>query len=85
MTTLDKNSSSTMKTLADPILAKYHIKRNQEFHRGMKKVTATELRDLLSDAGFDSISIEPRAIPWQYGSPEEFLKHLEKRDSLRGC
>lgn len=84
MTTLDKDSSSTMKTLADPILAKYHIKRNQELHRRMKKVTATELRDLLSDAGFDSISIEPRAIPWKYGSPEEFLKHLEKRDGPEG-
>lgn len=81
MTTLDRNSSSTMKTLADPILAKYHIERNQELHRRMKKVTATELRDLLSDAGFDSISIEPRDIPWKYGSPEEFLKHLEEKDS----
>lgn len=84
MTTLDRDNSSTMKTLADSILAKYHIDRNQRLHKGMKKVTATELRDLLLDTGFGSISIEPRNIPWKYGSPEEFLKHLEEKDSPEG-
>lgn len=84
MTTLDRDSSSTRKTLADPVLAKYHIERDQGLHKGMKKVTATELLDLLSDAGFGSILIEPRAIPWKYGSPEEFLKHLEERDNSKG-
>lgn len=84
MTTLDRDSQNTMRTLADPILAKYHIEKGQEWHRGMKKVTASELRSLLSDAGFTGISIEPRAVPWKYGSPEEFLKHLEERDSPEG-
>lgn len=84
MTTLDRDSSNTMRTFADPVLAKYHIERNQEWHRSMKKVTASELHNLLSGAGFTSISIEPRAVTRKYGSPEEFLKHLEERDSPEG-
>jgi arsenite methyltransferase len=84
MTTLDRDSPNTMRTLVDPILAKYGIKRNHEWHRGMKKVTSPELHDLLSEAGFTSISIEPRAVPWKYNSPEDFLQHLEEKDSPEG-
>lgn len=84
MTTLDRDSPNTMKTLVDPILAKYNIKKRHEWHRGMKKVTAPELHELLSGAGFTSISIEPRAVPRKYNSPEEFLQHLEEKDSPGG-
>ncbi len=87
MTTLDRNSPpNTMKALIDPpILAKFGIERRHEWHRGgMKKVTAPELHDLLSGAGFTSISIEPRAVPRKYNSPEEFLQHPEEKDSSRG-
>ncbi|WP_440948452.1 class I SAM-dependent methyltransferase [Methanosarcina sp. T3] len=84
MTTLDRNSPNAMGALVDPILAKYGIARRHEWHRGMKKVTSPELRDLLSGAGFTSISIEPRAVPRKYGSPEEFLRHLEEKDSPGG-
>ncbi|WP_156148129.1 MULTISPECIES: hypothetical protein [unclassified Methanosarcina] len=34
-----------------------------------------------SGTGFTSISIEPGSVPWKYGFPEEFLKHLEEIDS----
>lgn len=84
MTTLDRNSPNTMKALIDPILAKFGIERRHEWHRGMKKVTSPELHDLLSGAGFTSISIEPRAVPRKYNSPEEFLQHPEEKDSSRG-
>ncbi|MHC1754239.1 MAG: class I SAM-dependent methyltransferase [Methanosarcina sp.] len=84
MTTLDRDSQNTTRTLVDPVLAKYHVVRKHDWHRGMKRVTASELRNLLSGTGFTSISIEPRNIPRQYGSPEEFLKHLEERDSPDG-
>lgn len=49
-----------------------------------KKVTSQELHDLLSEAGFTGISIEPRAVPRKYNSPEEFLQHLEEKDSPEG-
>ncbi|MDI9395751.1 MAG: methyltransferase domain-containing protein [Euryarchaeota archaeon] len=84
MTTLDRNSPNTTKTFLDPILTKYGLERRYDWHRGMKKVTSPELHDLLSGAGFTSISIEPRAIPWKYNSPEEFLQHLEEKDSHEG-
>jgi len=84
MTTLDRDSPNMMRALVDPIFVKYHIESRQEWHRGMKKVTAPELHDLLSGAGFTRISIEPRAVPRKYNSPEEFLKHLEERDSPEG-
>jgi ubiquinone/menaquinone biosynthesis C-methylase UbiE len=83
MTTLDRDSPDMMRTLVDPVLAKYNITRNYELHRGISRVNALELHNLLSEAGFTAISIEPRAIPRRYHSPEEFLKHLEERDSLR--
>lgn len=63
MTTLDRDSPNTLKTLAGPILAKYHIKRIQNWHRGMKKVTEPELRVLLSGAGFAGISIRAKKHP----------------------
>jgi ubiquinone/menaquinone biosynthesis C-methylase UbiE len=84
MTTLDRNSPNTRRTLVDPILAKYDIERIHEWHRGMKKVTSPELNDLLSGAGFTSISIEPRAVPRKYNSLEEFLQHLEEKESSDG-
>jgi ubiquinone/menaquinone biosynthesis C-methylase UbiE len=84
MTTLDRDSPNTMGALVDPILAKYDLERRHEWHRGMKKVTSPELHDLLSGAGFTSISIEPRPVPRKYNSPEEFLQHLEEKDSPEG-
>lgn len=84
MTTLDRDSPNTMKALVDLILAKYGIERRHEWHRDMKKVSSPELYDLLSEAGFTSISIEPRAVPRKYNSPEEFLQHLEEKDSSEG-
>ncbi len=81
MTTLDRDSPDMMRTLVDPILTKYNITRSYELHRGINKVNALELHNLLSEAGFTFISIEPRTIPRQYRSPEEFLRHLEERNS----
>lgn len=83
MTTLDKDSPDMMKMLVDPILAKYNITRNYELHRGISRVNAQELHTLLSEAGFTFISIEPKTIPRHYRSPEEFLKHLGERNSMR--
>lgn len=83
MTTLDKDSPDMMKTLVDPILAKYNIIRKYELHREISRVNAQELHNLLSKAGFTFISIEPRTIPRHYRSPEEFLKHLQERDGSR--
>jgi len=40
----------------------------------MKRVTASELHDLFSCAGFTDIFIESRSTPRQYGSVEEFMK-----------
>jgi arsenite methyltransferase len=82
MTTLDRDSPSMMRTLVDPILAKYNVTRSHELHRGINRVNALELHNHLSEAGFTSISIESRTIPKQYRSPEEFLRHLEEMDSL---
>lgn len=84
MTTLDRNTPGMMRTLVDPILAKYNITRSYELHRGISRVNALELHNLLSEAGFTCISIEPRTIPRQYSSPEEFLRHMEERDSSEG-
>lgn len=84
MTTLDRDSPNMMRTLIDPILAKYNITLRHELHRGIKRVNAPELHDLLLNAGFSCISIEPRTIPRQYRSPEEFLRRLEERDSPEG-
>lgn len=83
MTTLDRDSPHTMRKFVDPILAKYNITRSYELHRGIHRINAFELHNLLSEAGFTSISIEPRTIPRQYNSPEEFLKHLEERDGSK--
>ncbi|MDW5550383.1 class I SAM-dependent methyltransferase [Methanosarcina sp.] len=83
MTTLDRDSPNTMRKLVDPILAKYNITRSFELHKGINRVNAVELHNLLSEAGFTSISIESRMIPRQHRSPEEFLKRLEERDSSR--
>lgn len=81
ITTLDRDSPNVMRTLIDPILAKYNITRSYELHRGINRVNAVELHNLLLEAGFIDISIEPGTIPRQYRSPEEFLRHLEERDS----
>jgi arsenite methyltransferase len=83
MTTLDRDSPDMMRTLVDPVLAKYNITRSYELHRGITRVNVLELQNLLSETGFTSISIEPRTIPRQHRSPEEFLKHLEEKDSLK--
>lgn len=83
MTTLDRDSPDMMRTLVDPILAKYNITRSSELHRGISRVNALELQNLLSEAGFTCISVEPIMIPRQYRSPEEFLKHFEERDNSR--
>ena len=85
ITTLDRNSLNMMRGIVDPILKKYHVKWNRERQGGIKRVTASELHDLLSGGGFTDIIIEPRVIPRQYGSPEEFLKHrgeLGRPDNL---
>jgi ubiquinone/menaquinone biosynthesis C-methylase UbiE len=84
MTTLDRDSQNTMRTLVDPIYAKHHIERKHEWYRRMKRVTASELHNLLSTACFASISIESRSILRRYDSPEEFLEHLEQRDGPDG-
>jgi ubiquinone/menaquinone biosynthesis C-methylase UbiE len=84
MTTPDRESPDMMKAVVDPILAKYHVARSHERYRGIKRVTARELHDLLSGAGFTCISIEPRTIPRKYGSPEEFLMHVEQRAEPEG-
>jgi len=85
MTTPDKNSPNMMWTLVDPVLAKYHITRSEGRRSSIRRVTEQELRVLLTEAGFTIITIEPRTIPRVYGSPEEFLRHVEARaepDSL---
>ena len=84
MTTLDKDSPNMMRIVVDPILAKYHVARSHKRHRGIKRVTARELRDLLTGAGFTCLSIEQRTIPRNYGSPEEFLMHVEERAEPEG-
>jgi ubiquinone/menaquinone biosynthesis C-methylase UbiE len=84
MTTLDKDSPNMMRTIIDPILAKYHIARTEGRPRGITRVTEQELRELLTEAGFVSISIEPRTIPQKYGSPEEFMMHVEERAESAG-
>jgi ubiquinone/menaquinone biosynthesis C-methylase UbiE len=83
MTTLERDSPHMMRSLVDTVLAKYQIERSKEWHRNMKKVSESELRNLLSDAGFTGISIEPRSIP-KYSSPEELLEHLGERESPEG-
>jgi arsenite methyltransferase len=74
MTTLDRNCPNPMREIVDSILETYHVKQTRERQRNIKRVTAPELRDLLSGAGFTGIVIEPRTTPRKYGSPEEFLK-----------
>jgi hypothetical protein len=76
MTTLDKNSPNIMRGAVDAILEKYPVKRTRERQGGKKRVTAPELHDLLSGAGFTDIIIEPRNIPRQYRSPEDVINHL---------
>lgn len=84
MTTLDRDSPNMKKTLVESILEKYHISSSHEWHKGMKRVNASELRNLLTDAGFTRISIEPKNIPRQYSSAEELFRHLEEKDSHGG-
>jgi arsenite methyltransferase len=82
MTTLDRGTPGMMKTLVDPILAKYNITRSYELHQGISRVDAEELHNLLSETGFACISVEPRAIAHKYRSQEEFMRRLQERDSL---
>jgi ubiquinone/menaquinone biosynthesis C-methylase UbiE len=84
MTTPDSDSPNMMRAVVDPILAKYHVTQSHERHRGIERVTARELHDLLSGAGFTCISIEPRIILRKYGSPEEFLRHVVERAEPEG-
>jgi arsenite methyltransferase len=75
MTTRDRDGSPDMtKSLLEPVLEKYHVKRSESRRGGTKRVTAQELFDLLSNAGFTGISVESRPFRRQYGSPEEFLR-----------
>ncbi|MGB7993678.1 methyltransferase domain-containing protein [Methanoregula sp.] len=76
MTTLDKDSPHIMREIVDAILEKYNVKRTHERQGGKKRVTATELHDLFTVAGFTEIIIEPRYIPRQYRSPEDVMNHL---------
>jgi ubiquinone/menaquinone biosynthesis C-methylase UbiE len=80
MTTTDRDSPDTIRSLVDPIFSRYNLERGNELQRGTKRVTAPELHDLLSGAGFTGISIEPRKTPRRYGSPEEFMRYLEEKD-----
>lgn len=80
ITTLDKNSPDSIRSLIDPVFLKYNIERGPEQQRGIQRVTASELNALLAGAGFTGISIEPRNTPRQYDSPEGFLRYLEEKD-----
>ena len=85
MTTLDRDSPHIMRGIVDTILEKYQVKRTYERQGGKKRVTAPELRDLLSGAGFTDIIIEPRNVPRQYGSPEDVLNHLGMQGGRTIC
>ena len=84
MTTLDSDDPSMMRTIMNPIFAKYNITISYDPFQKFKRVNALELYNLLSEAGFTSILIEPRNIPRRYRSPTEILKSLEERDSSEG-
>jgi len=79
MTTPDRESPHMMKVLVDPILANHHIEKKHDSLRGIYRVSAAELTDLLVGAGFTSISIAPRTILRNYGTPEEFARYVEGR------
>jgi ubiquinone/menaquinone biosynthesis C-methylase UbiE len=80
MTTTDRDSPDMIRSLVDPVFSSYALKRGDELQRGIKRVIAPELHELLSGAGFTGISIEPRNTPRQYGSPDEVMRYLEEKD-----
>ena len=74
MTTPDRSSPYGMRYIFDPILDKYGYKgRRDDGFGSTRRVTALELYDLLSDAGFSDIYIEPRPIIRHYDSPEAIV------------
>lgn len=84
MTTRDRDGNpDIMKSLLEPVLEKYHVKRSGDRRGGTRRVTARELFDLLSNAGFTGISVESRPFRRQYGSPEEFLRRRFEPDRLQ--
>ena len=66
MTTRDGNAPHSLNPILNSIFTKYHLPCPREPHRGTRPVTAQELHELLNEAGFKEIIIEPRIIPWQY-------------------
>jgi hypothetical protein len=84
MTTRDKGSPDTMRDINDTILSRHNLPRGTAHTGGMKRVTAQELSGLLTDAGFTGVSVEPRVITRHYGSPDEIIRHYDKRGRLRG-
>jgi arsenite methyltransferase len=74
MTTMDRGSPHGMRDICDPIMDKYGYKRRRDDGFGStKRVTALELYDLLSDAGFSDVYIDPRPIVRHYDTPDKFI------------
>ena len=85
MTTLDRSCPHTSRDITDKVLSKYECNTDTRNDAGgTKRVTAMELYDLLSEAGFADIYIEPKIFNTYYGSPDEFFER-RRPGSPEGC
>lgn len=76
MTTPERGDRHMMGPFLDSLFEKYHLS-GEGYRPRFNLVSAPELANLLSGAGFSWISIEPRSFPGNAGSVEKFLKRFE--------
>jgi len=81
MTTRNRDNQDLMTSL-EKILKKYYVSMHVKKAGGTKRVTAPELGELLSAAGFTGISLETRVMPRNEGTQDEHSMHLSTEDRI---
>ena len=82
MTTPNRDIPGSMRPILESVFKKYDISISHKNRPNLKKVSESELQDLLSGAGFIEISIEPKDIPKNPPSADSILKRFESGGRL---
>jgi arsenite methyltransferase len=77
MTTPNRDIPGGMRPILELVLKKYDIIISHENRPNIKRVSSSELQDLLSIAGFTETSIQQKDIPKNTLSADGFLKRFE--------